>query len=498
MMVGKRNNHVETISGFFMLLFAFLVVGCTGCGRKPLNGAVELRDGQFMVREKPFYPMALNYILGIHVHGDSIWAGPSKDYARVDPNEVPSRSVMHKSFRADMELIHEAGFNTVRLVGIGELLRDRKGYFMKAFTIQDLDTIIEVLPDDERFLNELDTVMRIVREAGLRTIFLTTVHADVPETEDLFVSIAERITEDSALMAFDMFNEPLYFDKPERPKPEAIAIAAHWRDLVREHAPYQFYTVGLTGIRETFEFDPNLLGVDFISFHPYEYESDQVRNELTWYHRNVDVPWIIGETAIPADNDSVPYEAQRIFAEKVLQQSRACGSEGFSWWQYKDVVWNEFHPSFMGVLNREGETRTTRGLSVKGTPKPVMRVLAEFDPNADPGPCICLPNYPNYSEGTVSAISGRLVDEHGEPINEGVVIGWNEHWSGSYHTTSGPDGRFQLRGTFYFHHWMASATYHKMDRGDAFPISMNRGADGIPAYELGDIVLARLNIEVPN
>ncbi|HQZ42537.1 MAG TPA: hypothetical protein PK735_06585, partial [Flavobacteriales bacterium] len=177
-MFGKPKIHLAAVSSFHVLLLAFLVVGCTGCGRRSLDGAVEMRDGQFVVREKPFYPMALNYILAIHVRGDSIWAGPSKDYARVDPNEEPSRAAMHTSFRADMELIHEAGFNTVRLVGIGELLRDRKGYFMKAFTINDVDTIIEVLPDDERFLNELDTVMRIVREAGLRSIFLTTVHAD--------------------------------------------------------------------------------------------------------------------------------------------------------------------------------------------------------------------------------------------------------------------------------------------------------------------------------
>ena len=150
-------------------------------------------------------------------------------------------------------------------------------------------------------------------------------------------------------------------DGRNAPKQDAIAIAQHWHDLVRKHAPYQLYTVGLTGIRETFEFDPNLLRADFISFHPYEYEPDQVRNELTWYNRNMDVPWIIGETAIPADNDSVPYETQRLFAKKVMEQSRACGSEGFSWWQYKDVVWNEFHPSFMGVLNREGVTRTASG-----------------------------------------------------------------------------------------------------------------------------------------
>lgn len=453
-----------------------------------------MENGQFVLNEEPFFPMALNYILAVYVSGDSLYAGPSKDYARIDPNQLPTKANMLKALRADMEYIHEAGFNTVRLVGIGELVRNKNGAWISAHTMHGVDSILELSPGDTRFLDALEEALKIVREAGSRTILLTTVHADVPETEEHFKMIAERISEDTALMAFDMFNEPLYFDKPERPKTEAIKIAKHWHDLVREYAPDQLYTVGLTGIRETFEFDPNLLYADFISFHPYEYEPDQVRNELFWYHNNVDVPWIIGETAIPADNDSVPYEYQRLFAERVLRQSRACGAAGFSWWQYKDVLWEEFHPSYMGVLNRVGVSRTSKGYEVKGSPKPVMRALTDFDPWADPGPCICLPNYLNYSEGTASKITGTLVDENGAPIVEGTILAWNEFWSSSYHTTSGPDGRFELKGPFYFFHWMASATRHKMERGDVEPMAFRRGADSIPSFELDRIVLEQLKL----
>lgn len=475
-----------------LLVVASLLFG--GCAdRNEEKEFVQLVDGAFVLDSRPFFPIAINYIVATWSNEGELWAGPSKDYARMDNDVSRSKELSNEALKADMELIHEAGFNTVRLVGIGELNRDSSGFWLPAYTIRDADTLIELGPKDERYSEALDNVLRIVREAGLRTILLTTVHADVPATSEHFAWIADHLANDTSILAFDLFNEPLYFDKPERPKSEVVKIAKHWHDLMRDHAPNHLYTVGLTGIRETFEFDPNILGVDFISFHPYEYEPDQVRNEMRWYHNNVDVPWIVGETAIPADNDSVTYEEQRQFAWSTMKQSRACGAIGYSWWQYQDVAWGRYHADHMGVLDREGTTRTKSGAEVRGTPKPVMKALTEFDPWADPGECICLPNYLNYSEGKVSKITGRLVDGHGDPINEGTIIGWNEHWTSSYHTTSGADGRFDLRGTFYFHHWMVSATRHGMERGDCDPVAFKRGPDGIPAYELGDIVVERLS-----
>jgi hypothetical protein len=50
-----------------------------------------------------------------------------------------------------------------------------------------------------------------------------------------------------------------------------------------------------------------------------------------------------------------------------------------------------------------------------------------------------------------------------------------------------------VRGPFYFNHWMTSATRWSMERGDCSPNAFRRGADGIPAYELGDIALERLS-----
>ncbi len=450
----------------------------------------------FRLNGKPFFPLAVNYIATLRAHGDSLWISPSLDYTSHVPSMPNDRRSDLLALKADMELIHDMGFNIVRIVGFTDLLYERDSALIMGRNTLHADTTVWLGKEGayHTYLNAIGELLATVRDAGLHAIILTQVRPGRPLTEEHFARIADRFVNDTTILAYDLFNEPLYFDRPERPKREAWDILQHWRALFDRHAPNQLYTLGLTGIRETFEFDPNMLGVDFISFHPYEYEPEQVRNEMRWYHNNVDVPWIIGETSIPADNDSVPYEDQRLFAQKTLLQSRACGAMGYSWWQYQDVKWNRFHADYMGVVNRQGRTRTTKsGLQVKGTVKPMAEAIKHFDPWANAGECLCLPNYLNYSNNNVSMITGRLVDADGHPINEGTIIAWNEFWTSSFHTTSRADGRFEVRGPFYFNHWMTSATRWSMERGDCSPNAFRRGADGIPVYELGDIVLERLS-----
>lgn len=469
-----------------------LLAGCGEGGGS--HSFVGLDKNGFVAGGEEFFPKALNYIACLRTDGKHMWMAPSTGYASHVPGRM-DRGTDSVQLYADLQLVRDMGFNTVRVVGFAEQAFDSAAILLRA---RDLADSLVWLPVEDgtgtdEYIGALTTLIGAVRAAGLRCILLTQLRPYAPATEHHFALVADHFVNDTTIMAYDLFNEPLYFDRPERPKEEACAILQRWRALFDEHAPNHLYTLGLTGLRETFEFDPNMLGVDFVSYHPYEYEPDQVRNELRWYSNNVDVPWIIGETAIPADNDSVPYAEQEEFARKTLLQSRACGAIGYSWWQFQDVKWGRFHADFMGVLDREGITPTSTGGVVRGTIKPVARAIGSFDPWADAGECLCLPNYLNYSDGRVSAITGRLVDERGAPINEGTIIAWNEVWNESYHTTSGPDGRFELRAPIWLHHWMASATRHGMDRGDCDPNGMVRDADGVPRFELGVIRLERVD-----
>ncbi len=388
------------------------------------------------------------------------------------------------------------GFNTVRIVGwFGQVVDRNGGTWFKAVAPNLKDSLLPVTTAGlyDQYLSSLAEVFDGSRNAGLRVIPLIYLMPGQDGTEEHFKRVADRFKEDSIILAYDLFNEPLYFDSAQHKKPEVDAITEGWHRLARQYAPNHLTTIGLSGKGEVFAWDPNRLMVDFISYHPYEYEPDQVRNEMRWYFENMKVPWIIGETAIPADNDSVPYTAQKQFAERTLKQARACGAWGYSWWQYKDVYWNYFHSDYMGVLNRKGSTRTSKsGSVVNGTVKPVAEVFRTFNPDTDPGECLCPKNYYDLSGCRTSRISGRLVDPDRKPIPSGVVIGWNEWWSKSYYTITRADGTFELNGCFYFHHWMASATNWSMTRGDCYPNGFLTRSDSIPAYDLGELILEPL------
>ncbi len=489
--------HSRTKATVGMALLIIMFVGSLACGN--LGGGrntsfVSMNGNAFALHGQPFFPLVVNYIVSLRATKDSLWASPNVDYSEPPQRLIASRSMDLEKLRSDMQLIKDMGFNSVRLVGFGETFDRSNGLCVKAKSMSVEDTFV-CLTDGthyEQYLKSMGDIFNTINACGLKTIMLVTIHPEQHTTEQHFIRLADRFNADTSILAWDLFNEPLYFDSLERPKRDVPPITHHWRELMREHAPHQLCTIGLTGIREVFEWDPNMLDVDFISFHPYEYETEQVRNEMRWYHENVRTPWIIGETAIAADNDSVSYDAQRDFARKTMRQALACGAIGYSWWQYKDVDWNYFHSDFMGVVNRKGSTRTSGGLAVQGTPKPVAEEFKNFDPQAARDECADLPNYYNYSGHNVSRITGRLVDGDGTPIAAGVVLGWNEFWSHSYHTISKADGTFELRGDFYFFHWMASASTWTMVRADCKPNAYLTGKDGIPTMFIGDLVLEKL------
>jgi hypothetical protein len=197
---------------------------------------------------------------------------------------------------------------------------------------------------------------------------------------------------------------------------------------------------------------------------------------------------------LPADNDSVPYADQLAFARQTLAQTKACGGIGYSWWQFKDVRWGRFHSDYMGVLSQEGTTAVSTGLPiVDGTVKPVVEAFREFVPNASAGTCEKPSTYYNFSSLHGARLTGKLLDRERKPIEGGVVLAWNEHWTRSYYTTSKADGSFELYGDFRFHHWMVSATRYSMERGDCAPNAFLTGKDGVPTYFLGELELQHVD-----
>jgi hypothetical protein len=487
----------------YILLFIFLCAVTIIYLSFPLRRAehfVSISDHSFMLDKKPFYPIALNYI--VTMQGDkegNIWPSSFNGYNAGEKYQYTTKDSCIMQLKAEMDLIREMGFNTIRVVRIGEEMLDEKtGNLSVGAMVNNEHTNMLSLEDNvnyKKYAGALAELFDLADKAGLKVIFLVNVQPDAPSTEYHLVRLIKQFKDTPALMAYDLFNEPLYFDKKERNKEDVIAITKRWNHLLKMYAPHQLFTIGLEGIREVFEWDPNILDVDFVSLHPYQYEPEQVRNEIYWYGKYITKPWMIGETAISADNDSVSYETQRKFAEVTLKQAYNCGAMGYSWWQYKDVDWHLFHANFMGVVNWKGITQTKKpNIPLTGTVKPLVQEFQKFDATAPKGECECFKNYYNYTSNNAFRIVGKMTDEKtGEGIEGAVILGWNEGWSHSYHTITKPDGSFELLSDYPYYHWMASATRYSMIRGEVGPDTA-KVADGIKTINFGVMKVSKLSL----
>mgnify|MGYP001171436317 CR=1 FL=1 len=442
----------------------------------------------FRVHGEPFFPMAVNYILSKRLVGDSLWLGPSIDYS--DSLMAPrTRTADLAALRAQMELVREIGFNTVRLVGCSDLdVRDGHPGIPVRDTV-NIDRWLSLDPPNRaRYLLAMEDVVRIVGEAGLKAILLIGIRPNEPLSEEHFISVADRFAEDTTVMAYDLYNEPLYFDPVWRDKNEIKAIGGHWRTLMREHAPWQLWTIGLANLREFLEWDPAVIDADFISFHPYEHEPGQVMNELYYYGHHCPKPWIVGETSLPADNDSVPWAEQLDFARATLRRSAACGAWGYSWWQFQDVEWHRFHPDHMGVLDRKDSTRTRAGRMVRGSVKPVAEAFAQRALFEQPGECDCRQDYYNWTGGSGYRLTGRLVNELGRGVPGGIVLAWTPDWMDSRNTVTREDGTFELVTDLPLGHWMASAPGRTRAAGEVDNLVADTAGRGL-VHRIGEVRL---------
>jgi hypothetical protein len=458
---------------------------------------VTLQNKTFHLNGKPFYPLALNYIVGFQANENELWCSNSVAYNKGENHTYTNKDSSLMLLQAEFDLIKECGFNTIRIVGAGEPFIDSTknceiSFYAKINNSRDTSIVLNSDESYQFYFNALSELFAIAGKAGLKVIFLDKVWAETPLADDYLKRLAIRFKKDTNIMAYDLFNEPLYFDKPAWTKAQVHAISLRWNTIFKTYAPNQLTTIGLEGIREIHEWDPNILAFDFLSFHPYEYEPEQVRNEIYWYGKYVKKPWMLGETAIPADDDSVKYSTQKNFALKTLQQTIDCGGIGYSWWQFKDVNWQAFHASYMGIVNQKGETISKRNnICINGTVKPVAEAFKQFDSNKKNAEGALLPNYYNYTPNNAFMLKGKLLDARNKPIEGGVILAWNEWWTTSYHTITKADGTFELTSHYKFYHWIASACGYSMTRNELNPDTA-KIMNGIPTIQLGEISIDEL------
>ena len=406
-----------TMKRMTLLLLTLLVVAC---GDKRYVG---LDGDHFTVDGKPWFPLMLNY--KAFIEGDRV---------------VPAPWYTGGDVRTHFDTIASWGFNAVRVC---------------------LD-VMDSTSDSAAMYAATRRMVQQADSAGLRVMLLVKPPFD-GYWADYTVGLMRRLADMPALWAYDLMNEPLYFDPaPERDKREAIEIVKKWRRMVRRHAPRQLFTVATAEPIEVFEWDPSMLPVDFIEMHTYH--PLRVQSEMWWYGHYCGKPWMVGETGLPADNDSVPYEAQARFMQESFRYALRNGAIGYGWWEFQDCLQGvNFEAQYTGLRDSQGRR------------KPAVNVIGALQ--ACPVAASATPpaNYSNMLAYRNLAVTGTVADHKGRPIEGAVVRGWNEDWSVGINTFTDSTGAFRLVSNDICTHFEISAPHFnkiKFDRHPPYPSDM--------------------------
>ncbi len=417
----------------------FIVVAVISCGRRdsvvvlddPVSapGFVGIADGHFVVDGEPWFPVMLNYKAEMRMVDGEVQVVPAPWYT-----DGP--------MRRHFDTIASWGFNAVRICLDADY--------------SDFDTAA-MHRAVHRAVLQADS-------AGLRVMLLVQPPLDAfwqEYTEGLLRYMADV----PALWAYDLMNEPLYFDpEPRREKQSADSIVREWRKMVRRNAPHQLFTVGLAEPIEVFEWDPSTIPVDFVEMHTYH--PLRVQSEMWWYSHYCGKPWMVGETGLPADDDSVSYGAQMAFMFWTYRYAKINGAYGYGWWEFQDCPLDvNFEAKYSGLRDSRGRAKPATDLF-----KHWFCLGVGIDED-DMVPV----NYYNMLAYKNVAATGRIVDKKGCPIEGAVIRGWNEDWSVGMNTFSDSAGRFRLVSNDICTHFEISApgcTKVKFDRRLPYPAGL--------------------------
>lgn len=405
------------------------------------SGFIQLKDNHFQIDGEDFFPMMLNYIPSFQSDSEGHFiVAPHVDYDSVAYVEAKGKEAVARQLDGHFQLVEELGFNTLRIC-FDRMSEDENGrFFYKA----DRRFYIDNQDDAEAILAGVADLLACAERHHLHVMLLIKPPMDNASIRDFTIRMLKKFRHNQSIFAYDFMNEPLYFDPAEkRAKTDARAIVEKWRKLMRKYAPYHLFTIGFSEPLEVFEWDPSILPVDFVEVHTYH--PLRVPSEIYWYAHYIGKPWMIGETGLPADNDSISYLEQRSFMVETYQLVRDAGGAGFGWWEFQELTGTHFEATHTGLLNHEGRTVTADGKhEIYGTLKPAAACLKSLS-HYSPRPMELPSNYYNMMGYRNICITGTIIDEQtGKGVEGAVIRGWNQYWSIGMNTYSDQNGHFTL------------------------------------------------------
>jgi len=447
---------------------------------------ISLEKKVFKDGASDYYPMIMNYSVDVYNADTSsatgFFATPRKGYhpyygdgdgESLAPWGQDSLET-HALIRSHFTSIKDMGFNGIRITGFTATDAFDSGFH----TWTKIDVSNTKAGNDnitKGLVPLLKTIIGFAEENELRVILLLSAVENQSENQLNFYSkIADGLSENKTLMAYDLYNEPIYFDRGDYTKSQTKEFVESYNKAIKNQSPQHLSTIGLTHYKIVSEWDPELMDVDFLSFHAYPYWSknlsllERFESKLYWISKNITKPWIVGETGLntveecdPQNLASGTIEDQLEFMTYSLEKFKSAGASGYSWWSFQDTrekLKGECpHSSCYGLVDRKKGVfyENSKGENVIGGLKTLVSELPfkEFVVDAP----YELPfwskigkpsddHYYNidYLPSHKNAL-GRVIDEYGEPVEDAVIILQNTVSNTQYSTFSHADGFFDLK-----------------------------------------------------
>jgi hypothetical protein len=448
------------IRRLMLLLCVVLVVSCQNATvevkrEKPdLSNTdfIYVKDNHFELRNERFFPVMLNYCISFRTIDKGLVVSPFINYEKHEEFEYNTKKETDDQIRGHFRLIKEMGFNCLR-VTFDQISEKNEKYYYSNFSISN--KYEKILAGFENFIN-------IATEEDLRIMVLLKPPFD-ESLEKFTIKFLKKFNENPTVFAYDFFNKPLYLDpEPKRSKKSAKEVQLKWAELMQQYAPNQLFTIGFTEPIEVFEWDPEMSPVDFVCFHTYN--PLRVKSEIYWYSQYINKPVMIGETALPANNDSITYAEQENFAKEISEYAIDCGVAGFGWWDFQEDLsqTHSFEAMYSGILNHEETTSTADSAhTIIGTVKPVAEAIKKISEYTSKNIKEKPVNYYNNLGYNNFAIKGKVINqETKQPIEGAVVRGWTKSWDIAWNTYSDENGNFTLYSNDKYTHFAISAPHY--------------------------------------
>ncbi len=259
------------------------------------NPFITFNNNQFSYQCEPFYPMIVNYgVVCIQDNLDNYHISPSLGYCHPSFQE-PWWICGENSDQWKEEMIEHfikiesLGFNMVRLIQLVDLRIDAdQNVTTNKFYIQDqsnpqiytLSPTGFIINNNYDFIRQGDLLQEVIDAlylSGTDLKLIVLMGGGKIELEhqlygDYLEYFASRFRNEPRIFAYDLYNEPCMFRSydPNYQDKEVLAnICYNWYIKIKYNAPAHFITYGCE-VYDVFNWDPQLMPFDFLSFHHYE------------------------------------------------------------------------------------------------------------------------------------------------------------------------------------------------------------------------------------